>query len=203
MKPGNPENNVDNVLLLALIISICLHFAVLYSRIDWTVHNVTSAGVANSPPSPIEIPIEFIPMQVENATKMAVPDEMVRSIVDAATREHSDIKPRSQATGHYSFLRQQTLLKRYLNSVREEIETHKYGTVANRTALAGNVTVEFQILSNGAFRRVKLLNTSGSSLLDRAAVTAVRRSSGKVKRSQTTGSRIITTTAIIKYQFGL
>ena len=132
-----------------------------------------------------------------------MPGEIVRSIVEEAKQKGADVGLASEPAGHYSFLRRQTLLKCYLAAVREKIETHKYAAVSNRRALVGNVTISFKILSDGSFRSANVLSTSGIAVLDRAGLVAVEMSSGKVKRSQATGSRSITTTVIIKYQYGL
>lgn len=202
MNSEHIEPGLDNVFLLAVIASVVLHFAALYSRIDWsttTTHLVPEEGE----PAQIEIPIEFMPIRAQATTKAMVPSETVRSIVEEAEQDHGDIESTHQPQGHYSFIRRQVLLKRYLSEVREEIEAHKYATVTRHRSLVGNTTVCFDILADGSFHRIEILHSSGNPALDRAAVTAVEMSSNKVKRPNTTGSRKITTSAVIKYQFGL
>lgn len=195
------EPSLDNALLLAVIASVVLHLAALYSRIDWST--TTFLASEDIKPAHIEIPVEFIPMQAQAVTETIISGETVHSIVEEATKESTNIASTRQQAGHYSFIRRQALLKNYLGEVREEIEAHKYVTVMRRQALVGNTTVRFDILADGSFRRVEVLRSSGNGVLDGAAVTAVEKSSAKVKRPSTTGSRKITTSVVIKYQFGL
>lgn len=203
MTTPNPEPGLDNVFLLALITSASLHLAALYSRVDWfAIPPAPATAVDNVAPA-VEIPIEFIPQRAQAVTQTTMPGEIVRSIVEEAKQKGAESGLTNQRTGHYSFVRRQALMKRYLSEVREEIETHKYAAVSNRRALVGNVTISFKILSDGSFRGANVIGTSGFAVLDRAGLVAVEMSSGKVKRSQVTGSRSITTTVVIKYQYGL
>ena len=197
------DTGIDNVFLLALIASASLHLTALYSRVDWFATTPAPVNVVDDVMSRVEIPIEFIPLRAQAVTQAPVPVETVRSIVEEAKQQSVGVGLVSQPAGHYSFLHRQALLKRYLGAVREEIETHKYEMVSNRGELVGNVAVNFKILSDGSFRAVNVLSTSGTAELDRAAIAAVELSSGKVKRQQATGSRTIATTAVIKYQYGL
>lgn len=203
MTTAPPEPGLDNVFLLALIASVSLHLTAIYSRVDWFAMTPAPTSMAGNAAPAMEIPIEFIPQRAQAVTQTTVPGEVVRSIVEEAKQKGTDVGPASQPVGHYSFLRRQTLLKRYLAAVREEIETHKYAAISNHRTLVGNVTISFKILSDGSFRSANVLSTSGSAVLDRAGLVAVQTSSGKVNRSQATGSRSITTTVVIKYQYGL
>ncbi|MDX2607583.1 MAG: TonB family protein [Woeseiaceae bacterium] len=203
MSATSTEGGLDNVLILALIASVSLHLVALYSRVDWSATISTSEVTADGAPSTLNIPIEFVSLGSQTFIQNTVPGETVRSIVEEAEHGSDASEPVSNKAGHYSFIRRQTLLKRYLVAVREEIEKHKYVLVKNPSSLVGNVTVRFRILADGSFRDVTLLSSSGTLTLDRAAVVAVETASGKAKRSKVTGSRPITTTAVIKYQFGL
>lgn len=203
MNDDRIETGLDNVLLLAMIASVVLHMAALYSRIDWSSETTARLTPEHDAQSGFEIPIEFIPMRVQRGTESVVASATVQSIIEEANQNDAKIGSTPQAAGHYSFVRRQALLKNYLSEVREEIEKHKYASVWRREALVGNITVRFDILSDGSFRQIAVFGSSGNAVLDQAAVTAVELSNRKVKRPNTTGSRRIATSVVIKYQYGL
>ena len=89
-------------------------------------------------------------------------------------------------------------VKQYLSMVRKAIEEPKYPTPESRSyGLIGNITFGFDILGNGEFRSIRIMESSGDELLDRTAVEAIERGSGKIKRPQVTGHRTIKTSVVI------
>ncbi|SHF17925.1 outer membrane transport energization protein TonB [Desulfacinum infernum DSM 9756] len=67
-------------------------------------------------------------------------------------------------------------LQRFLAEVRRRIARHKhYPAAARRRQLEGRVTVRFAIRPDGSADGLKVVESSGVSVLDRAALEAVRR----------------------------
>jgi len=67
-------------------------------------------------------------------------------------------------------------LKAYLANVRLQIERHKeYPFWARRYGIEGKVIVAFSLKRNGQLERLKIKKSSGYSLLDKAAIKAIKR----------------------------
>ncbi|MBI6548094.1 energy transducer TonB [Xenorhabdus lircayensis] len=66
----------------------------------------------------------------------------------------------------------------YRARLRQEIERHKdYPRKAKRMKQQGTVTVNFTLLSDGTLTTAKVVNSSGNSTLDNAALNAINRTS--------------------------
>ncbi|MEQ2025104.1 energy transducer TonB [Xenorhabdus szentirmaii] len=66
----------------------------------------------------------------------------------------------------------------YTVRLRQEIERHKvYPRKAKRMKQQGTVTINFTLLENGALTAARVVNSSGNSALDDAALSAVNRAS--------------------------
>lgn len=76
----------------------------------------------------------------------------------------------------------------YLGRIRDALTREKrYPLAAQRVGLEGTVIISFVIDSSGAFRRVTVVSSSGSDLLDQAAVATVNALSRRISRPQQTG----------------
>ena len=79
-----------------------------------------------------------------------------------------------------SLSRKMAPVKQYLSMVRKAIEEPKYPTPESHPyGLIGNITFGFDILGNGEFRSIRIMESSGDELLDRTAVEAIEKGSGK------------------------
>ena len=67
------------------------------------------------------------------------------------------------------------ILKNYLFSIRSKIEKNKkYPVIARKMGIEGITNVEFVIYRSGKLGTVKIFKSSGSQILDKAAVQAVK-----------------------------
>ncbi len=66
-------------------------------------------------------------------------------------------------------------LKNYLNTIRRRIEARKnYPFMARRMGIEGRVITEFTIDKNGGLLGLKIKRTSGYTILDQAAINAIK-----------------------------
>lgn len=203
IEPGR----LDNVLLLALILSACLHAALLYSDIElFSDQQSSRIESVTDNDYKLLIPIEFIPdaSGFVSSGNTSVSREVVLALVQQAQNDDQSPSKLTTRGGVYSFTNQQVNVRRYLQKVREEIEKFKYQNADQpRRELIGNARVVFVISATGEFQQAKIIESSGDVRIDHAAIAAIDAASGKIKRSKETGSRAITTSAVIKYQYGL
>lgn len=198
------NQGTNNVLLVSLIISFVLHFALLQTEPGY--FKFQEEIVLPSKAEEIQIPIEFIPgAQSVTARQFTASElEAVKKLVDEAGETKPIAKAQLKQSGYYSLNRARSALHRYLLAVREEIEKNKFVLVSSKYPnLVGNVKIGFSISGNGLFSNIRILEPSGDKLLDRTAMAAINRASGKIKRPKTTGYKTIQTSAVIKYQYGL
>lgn len=88
--------------------------------------------------------------------------------LDVSSLDISDWSP-DQLVGDY------TTADSYLEMVRLRIERHKrYPNVAKVKQIEGTVTINFVITPEGDIKSAKVVKTSGDSVLDKAALTAVK-----------------------------
>ncbi|NQU73477.1 MAG: energy transducer TonB, partial [Candidatus Omnitrophica bacterium] len=67
---------------------------------------------------------------------------------------------------------------RYKDAIKQKIELHRrYPRSARRHKLEGNTTVEFIVMSSGNAHSVRMLNSSGYTVLDGEAMAMVKRAS--------------------------
>ena len=67
------------------------------------------------------------------------------------------------------------ILKNYLYSIRSKIEkSKKYPLIARKMGIEGVTNVEFVIFKSGKLSIIKIYKSSGSEILDKAAVKAVK-----------------------------
>ena len=198
----NPESQgFNNILLVSLIISCILHFTLLQTESG--IVGLGAESTFTSTGEEIRIPIEFIPSGKKITTHQYTTSEIdeVKKLLNEAIE--SKVVPK-KTNGIYSFNRAKAILRRYLQSIREEIEKNKRATAtADYSKWVGNVKVGFSILRNGLFSNVQILESSGNKLLDQSAIEAINKASGKTKRPPNTGRKKIQTSAVIKYQYGL
>jgi protein TonB len=91
--------------------------------------------------------------------------------------------------------------KAYLNTVREELAANqRYPLAARKLNHEGSVVVSFVIDAQGAFSSIKVERSSGSDLLDEAALECVSRLSGKVPRPEATGDLALPLKTSLRYQ---
>jgi len=81
------------------------------------------------------------------------------------------------------------LIRDYLAQIKQLLEKEKhYPLTAQRLGIKGTVVVSFIIMADGQFDQVRVVSSSGSDLLDAAAIEAVHNLSGKVERPKATGT---------------
>jgi len=67
------------------------------------------------------------------------------------------------------------LIKIYLMNIRKKIEANKiYPDIARKMGIEGAAEIEFTLNQNGSLKGIKILKTSGSKILDNAAINAVK-----------------------------
>jgi len=65
---------------------------------------------------------------------------------------------------------------RYQDIVKQRIEeARRYPTLAKRRAIEGSVHLNFVVLSNGLSKDIKIVSSSGFSVLDKEAVSTIQR----------------------------
>jgi protein TonB len=80
------------------------------------------------------------------------------------------------------------ITRAYLREIRDELSRAKrYPVSAQRLGLQGVVIVAFVIDDAGSFTAITVKRSSGSDLLDRAAVETVKELSRKISRPKETG----------------
>jgi TonB family protein len=201
----NTENQgINNALLVSLIISFVLHFALLQHDIKaGSAEQVISLPSAEED---IQIPIEFIPTsQTMTARQYTVGElEAVQKLVTEATETKTVAPKKTKRTGTYSLNRTKTALHHYLLDIREVIEKNKFiSDPSTYSNIVGNVKISFSISSAGIFSNIQIVDSSGDHKLDKSALSAISSSSGKIKRPKNTGIKTIKASTVIKYQYGL
>ncbi|CDM92101.1 energy transducer TonB [Xenorhabdus bovienii] len=69
-------------------------------------------------------------------------------------------------------------LDNYPSRLKQEVESHKrYPRKAKRMKQQGTVTIGFTLLNDGSFTAARVINSSGNSVLDDAALDAIARAS--------------------------
>lgn len=171
--------------LIALAVSALLHFYFITEGII-----LPSFGSGQ-----IEIPVTFIP----GAERDITPDPKKTEEKQIALPED-----RPETKGYYSAAGRDRLMKRYLETIAEDIDKRKFSPAESEYyGLIGNATVGFVITPEGFFRDIAILSSSGDELLDRTALNAVADSSGKIKRPAATGKTNVRVYIIVKYQYSL
>ena len=89
----------------------------------------------------------------------------------------------------------------YLGRIRELLVREKrYPLAAQRTGIEGTVVVFFLIDAEGRFGQVRIVSSSGSDLLDTAAVGTVSELSGKVERPRDTGDLALPLKTALRFE---
>jgi protein TonB len=82
--------------------------------------------------------------------------------------------------------------RRYLRRLRRLLERSKrYPALARRNGIQGRVRLSFVILPDGTITSIRIVRSSGTPLLDRAARAALGRVSGRLKPPQALRGRRI------------
>ncbi|TIH15940.1 hypothetical protein D0S45_10195 [Marinifilum sp. JC120] len=91
--------------------------------------------------------------------------------------------------------------KRYLKQIREAVEQRKFLTEkADLSGLIGNVQYFFHIRPDDTFSEIRLVRSSGSQHMDKAAGRAIAAASGVVKRPRILQGQSFTLKITVKYQ---
>lgn len=102
------------------------------------------------------------------------------------------VKPKAEAVA---------ATKAYLQQVRQELARHqRYPLAARRLNHEGSVVVSFVIDGQGRFSQLEVERSSGSDLLDEAALECVSQLSGKVARPAATGDLELRLKTSLKFQ---
>jgi TonB family protein len=198
----NPESqSFNNILLVSLILSCIFHFTLLQSESG--IPELDADTTLTSKGEDVRIPIEFIPIGQKIKAHQYTTSEIdkIQKLLNEAI-ESKAVPPKTNSV--YSLNRGRAELRRYLQTIREEIEKNKKATAtADYSEWIGNVKIRFSISGYGIFSNVQILESSGNKPLDQSAMKAIKMASGKIKRPQSSGSKTIQTSAVIKYQYGL
>jgi protein TonB len=182
------------VVSFAIHLVIFLHISGLYSSsalsyIELTLQNISKPPTRSIPrprhrPRPPDKPQEVKRLKVTQLVPRMKPlklepvekdlrNSLVEGIsmpdtLDVSSLDISDWSP-DQLVGDY------TTADSYLEMVRLRIERHKrYPNVAKVKQIEGTVTINFVITPEGDIKSAKVVKTSGDSVLDKAALTAVK-----------------------------
>lgn len=198
------DQGTNNVLSIALIVSFVLHFALLHTEPgDFAIQEELALPASIDE---IQIPIEFVPGAQSVTTHQFTASELeaAKKLVNEANETKPVANTQLTKSGYYSLNQTKTALHHYLLAIRENIENHKYVPASARHFnLVGNIEIGFSISGEGLFSQVRILESSGDKRLDRTAMAAITRASGKIKRPKSTGYKTLRTSAVIKYQYGL
>ncbi|WP_394708425.1 energy transducer TonB [uncultured Desulfuromusa sp.] len=189
-------------MLVSLIISCIFHFTLLQGESG--ILGSEAESTLTSKGEEVRIPIEFSPIGQKIKAHQYTTSEIdeIKKLLNEAIASKA-VTPQKKNSA-YSLNQAKAILRRYLQTIREEIEKNKKATAtAGYSNWIGNVKVGFSISRNGLFSNVQILDSSGNKLLDQSAMEAINKASGKIKRPKSTGSKTIQTSAVIKYQYGL
>jgi len=89
----------------------------------------------------------------------------------------------------------------YLGQIRELLaEGKRYPLAAQRLGVEGLVVVSFVIMAHGRFGQIRVVSSSGSDLLDEAAIETVRKLSGKIERPGVTGALALPLKTALRFE---
>ncbi len=73
---------------------------------------------------------------------------------------------------------QEEAMLRYQDMIKQKIESHrKYPNWAKKQGFEGSVYLTFIVLSNGVAKNIKIIHSSGFDILDKEAISTVKRAS--------------------------
>jgi protein TonB len=102
---------------------------------------------------------------------------------------------KSESQGNYN------MLENYIASIREKIKEHKiYPEQAQDEGLQGKVFIEFTVNKKGNVEKVKIVKSSGYSILDRAAIYSIMSSSPFNPIPKNINKKLITLKLWIKFK---
>jgi TonB family protein len=123
-----------------------------------------------------------------------------RAVVDAPAPPAPPPPPTKPPVVERSHAATVASTRAYLAHVRQALAAHKrYPIAAQRAEIEGNVVVQLAIDAQGAFSGVSVVRSSGSELLDRAALESVRALSGRIARPRDTGELSLPLKASIRF----
>ncbi|SMP17688.1 outer membrane transport energization protein TonB [Desulfurobacterium pacificum] len=112
----------------------------------------TAQKTISSPPSPIQSPLKTAPSKIQPTSQLPKPN-----VTSTSIKENKREK------------------EEYLKLIIAELEKHKkYPLIARRLGIEGTVTVEFIVKKDGSLKYVKIVSSSGNSILDSAAEKLVK-----------------------------
>jgi protein TonB len=112
----------------------------------------TAQKTISSPPSPIQSSLKTAPSKMQPTSQLPKPN-----VTSTSTKENKREK------------------EEYLKLIIAELEKHKkYPLIARRLGIEGTVTVEFVVKKDGSLKYVKIVSSSGNSILDSAAKKLVK-----------------------------
>ncbi|MBN1458587.1 MAG: energy transducer TonB [Armatimonadetes bacterium] len=89
----------------------------------------------------------------------------------------------------------------YLGQIRELLAKEKrYPLAAQRLGVEGLVVVSFVIMADGRFDQIRVVSSSGSDLLDDAAIETVHNLSGKIERPRATGALALPLKTALRFE---
>jgi protein TonB len=92
----------------------------------------------------------------------------------------------------------------YLEQVKRRVEREwRYPLLAQERGLAGKLVIEFAIWQDGTLSRLRLATSSGISILDDAALEAIRRAAPYTALPEAMGLDRLTIVASFEYLGGL
>lgn len=193
-----------NILLVSLFISCVLHFALMQT--ESVPVGLNEESLLSATTEEMRIPVAFIPSAQNLTVRQYSASELasLQKLLEDSAKTEAASKSQAKSNGLSSLNRTRAAIKHYLLSIREEIEKNKKTSASPKySTLVGNVEIGFLITADGLFTNLCIQESSGDHLLDRSAIEAINKTSGKIKRPKNTGFQTIQTSAVIKYQYGL
>lgn len=173
------KSNEVNTFAIAIGIAIVLHAVILlmFRSVKWegseSFQNVT-----------VYLQNADIPMQSDGSSLG------VESIANSEVHKNQAADKKRQ------------IYQQYMDDISECLHAHRFILPKSRD-LIGIASVIIKIDHNGTFNSVRLFKSSGTALLDRAAIEAARVCSGKVKRPKSLGLNPLVVYQEVRYQYKL
>ena len=120
---------------------------------------------------------EIQPEQTENIKEEKIVKPEIQPEQTENIKEEQPTKEASYGVGKNINLKEELMLN-YQKAVKEKIEDcRRYPYWARKQGFEGIVHLKFIILSTGAVKDIKIINSSGFNILDKEAISTIKRAS--------------------------
>ena len=165
----------DKITTTAFIISLTGHCLLL------SISGINFPSIRKNIPTEFTAKIEIekpsvLPKKLKEVVKKAKPIEPEEIVTEAKPIEPEE-EVVTETINEPPDITQEVML-RYQNIVRQMIEEKKeYPYWAKIRGIEGRVHLKFVILSNGEVQNIEIVRSSGSSILDKEAISTIKRAS--------------------------